>query len=64
MCGRKIYSKKQMLELAQLQKYQAPCNLLAKDAKEAVTGSVTVDGWSSVMGFPVLSMTRHYVDMS
>lgn len=36
--------------------------MLASQATSSMTGSITVDGWSSVLGCPILGMTWHLIE--
>lgn len=62
--GRMQYSSKDVFDSYLLPTYRAVCDLLQTVATCALTGSLTLDGWSAALGAPILGITWHFIDDS
>ena len=62
--GRMQYSSKEVFDSYLLRTYRAVCELLKKSVTNALKGSLTLDGWSSALGTPILGITWHFIDDS
>ena len=56
------FSSKEPVERHLIPTYYAICDLLSDMATSALTGCLTVDGWSAALGTPILGMTWHFID--
>ena len=60
--GRMQPSSKEAIESHLHLVYSAVCGLLKQSCTSAVTGSISLDGWSAALGTPILGVTWSFID--